>query len=354
MSRVKHVVLFCLMASLCMALLTGCPSRHTKEEEDAILSTGIEKLTQALEGHYGLKEGDWQIVSQKIFWGSAYGFNAVSYSLKAGDRDFTATVHTDDSGEVYTDYYGKEFEEALVVYLNEKMEEIPEYQQETLKLFSVKFSQELAGNATEGMIPASVSPEDFSMYLEKCEQDWLMNVQLTLTWFSEDPKQISDELQGLITQGLDGPKKTYLTVKRFACDANEKPDPMDLREDYAYLPWDDPKHSVTTYEYFELDENLILQGSYVGDLTLTPEENGRFWATVNTEGTLRVFPDDSYYMFVKYGVEGMEISYKNKDPEYVSTVKLEKDPYFEDWCRVFIPRDSNVMIGDLLQKYTQK
>ena len=84
--RGKLGVLVLLMATLWLVMLTGCPRRHTEEEERQVLASGQSKLAQALEEHYGLKEGDFQIASSDIYWQSAYGYEAVKYSMRLETR----------------------------------------------------------------------------------------------------------------------------------------------------------------------------------------------------------------------------------------------------------------------------
>ena len=332
-----------------MVLLTGCPPRHTEEEKEQHISSGCEILTRALEENYGLKEGEWQITSQKIDWASAYGFDAMEYSIESGGMTFEAAVLI-DTGEVFTSFYGKEFGEMLDAYLKEKLEGVPEYRQETIQILSMKFCQQSVDEITEGMIPVSVFPKDFEAYLEKCEQEDLLNVRLTLAWNTEEPKEISYDLLAQLTQGTCK-LPSNLEVKRFVHETGKEPGPMDLKEEYFY--YDNKMQCVMTYEYDEVDENLIVRRRHSGDTVWEPEGKSSFNTMVDKNGHLSIYPEDEFYDLYFKGVEeGTKVFFLMKDSKSINKLYsrlLVKDPYFEDWCYATLKGDYKVRVGSFMK-----
>ena len=122
---------FILIATLCVLVFTGCPS-IPREEQIRIEKEGEEILTKALLENYGLGSGDFRIISKNITWYTVQGFNTADYQIKVGDKVVNAEVDI-DTGEVFTDYYGKEFEELLTDYLDQKMENIPVFKEMSLQ-----------------------------------------------------------------------------------------------------------------------------------------------------------------------------------------------------------------------------
>ena len=351
--RGKLGVLVLLMATLWLVMLTGCPPRHTEEEERQVLSSGQSKLTQALEENYGLKEGDFQIASSDIYWQSAFGYEAVKYSIEAGDKTFMVTVNL-DSDEVYTDYYGKEFEETLTAYLIEKMEDLPNLREAPIQILTVEFNQPSASEAGKGMIPASLSPEDFETYLEKwCEKEQLLNINLTLAWYSEDAEGLSENLLELLTKGTDK-IPSYVAVKRFACERKDELHPMDLKEIHSYYIGHDGTYQqyVTTYDYYEVNENLVVRRTLHDDKPQDPNEVNRFKVRVDIKGHLSLYPEDEYYdLFFKGLPEETKVLYRKKDSKSkYYNVTLFKDSLFENWSYGHIKGDRTIVVGDLIQE----
>ena len=354
--KVKRGFLFFLMASLCIAFLTGCPRKHTKEEEEQLLSYGREKLTQALEEHYGMKEGDWQIDSCDIYWGSSHGYEGVKYVIKTGDATFQAMVTEENlyygSDDVFTDYYGKEFEETLAAYLNEKWESLPEWQQGTVQMLSVDFCWPGAAGATRGMIPASVSPEDFGTYLEKCEQERLLDVYHTMAWYSADPEDTMENLRTFLMQDT-GKLPSSLLALHFTHSLDEGLRPTDLLKS-VNLYYDAGDGSLnqyfTTYEYYEVDEDLIIRRSHYGETVWKPEEKPSFQPKVDAKGYLCINPSDNTYyeLFCNRGTEGTYVNYRKKDDKTFYKKTLRKAPYCENWCFFEIRGDWNVEVKHLI------
>ena len=207
-----------LMAvTLCTVLLTGCPN-VSDEEMERLRTSGRELLKQALLENYGWKENDYQILSEKVIPKTAQGFSSANYQLVIGDRTVMAEVDISKE-EVFTDYYGKEFEGALAAYLDWKMECSPTFREMSLQRLSFTF-QPLAGKTDEmlsGTIPVSVSPEDFDAYLETCENDDCLNVVLKVAWYSKELTEIPEYLLSRLC-----PEKskipTCLIVEHFACE----------------------------------------------------------------------------------------------------------------------------------------
>ena len=347
--RIKYGTLLTLVTSLCLVLLTGCPARHTKEEEDQITYLGSEKLTEALRGDYGLQEGEWQINSQDIIWESAAGYNAVKYSIEAGDRTFEAVVQI-DADEVFADYYGKEFGEMFAARLEEKLERVPEYQQGKVRTLSMDFWQQSVDAVTQGMIPTSISPEDFGTYLERCEQEELLYVRMTMAWYAEDAKEIPDDLQMTLTQGTDK-LPNYLVVKRFARAVEAESNPMDLKEEYTY--YNDQLQDVMTYEYFEVDENLIIRRRHSGKTVWESDGESRFNAFVDKNGHLSIYPEDEFYdLYFKGVAEGTNVFFLLKDSRNIDKLysrELVKDPYSENWCYATLKGEYKIRVGSFIQ-----
>jgi hypothetical protein len=352
--RGKRGILVLLMATLWLVMLTGCPPRHTEEEERQVLSSGQSKLTQALEEHYGLKEGDFQIASSDIYWQSAYGYAAVKYSIEAGDKTFMATVNL-DSDEVFTDYYGKEFEEKLTAYLVEKMDGVSNLREAPIQILAVEFNQPGAEEASKGMIPAALSPEDFATYLEESEKEQSLNVTLTLAWYSEDAQGLSDNLLELLAQGTDR-LPSSVTVKRFACEQKEELHPMDLKEvRYYYIDHEGAYDQYsTTYDYREVSENIVVRRSLDDYKMQDPEEVNRFTAQVDVKGHLSLYPENEYYdLYFKEIPEETKILYQKKDTKTRSkyfNVLLFQDSLFENWRYGHVKGDVIIVVGDLIQK----
>ncbi|MBQ9489993.1 MAG: hypothetical protein IKQ25_09605 [Lachnospiraceae bacterium] len=350
--RGKLGVLVLLMATLWLVMLTGCPRRHTEEEERQVLASGQSKLAQALEEHYGLKEGDFQIASSDIYWQSAYGYEAVKYSIEAGDKTFRAMVNL-DSDEVFTDYYGKEFKEKLTAYLVEKMDGVSNLREAPIQILAVEFNQPSASEAGKGMIPASLSPEDFETYLEKwCEKEQLLNINLTLAWYSEDAEGLSDNLLELLTKGTDK-IPSYVTVKRFACERKDELHPMDLKEIYSYYIGHNGTYQqyVTTYDYYEVSNNLVVRRTLRDNVELD-SATYRFTARVDVKGHLSLYPEDEYYdLFFKGLPEETKVLYRKKDSKSkYYNVTLFKDSLFENWSYGHVKGDQTIVVGDLIQE----
>ena len=371
--RRKRRIVVLLMTALCMVLLTGCPRRITKEEEERYLSFGRAKLTQAMKEDYQLEEGDYQILSQDIFWQSAYGYSAVKYVLDAGNKTFQVTVNlgTDEifsdvhgeefeelltKSETFSDYYGKEFEEVLTAYLDEKMESVPKMQEASVQMLSVEFGPPKATEACRGMIPTSISPEEFGAYLESCEKEHLLNARLTIAWYSTGEEELSENLLESLRQETDR-LPSYLEVKRFACEGKEVLDPMDLKEIRSYYVDNDGTYqqAATAYDYYEVSENLVVRRRFDDDKAQSVEEVNRFHARVDKNGYLTIYPNDEHYdLFFQGGEEGTNVAYWVEDSKHVKhmhTSKMIKDPSFKNWCYVnYVKGDASISVGDYINE----
>ena len=348
----KRRILFLLIAAACMVLLSGCPRRITKEEEEQLLSSGHAMLTQAMKEDYQLEEGDFQIVSRKIFLGSAYGYEAIKYELEAGDRMFQVTVNLGFE-KVFSDYYGKEFEEALTAYLSEKLESIPRFEEASAQLLSVVFYQEGTDEASWGMIPSSISPEEFGSYLEERERDKQLTVTATMAWCSADPEDTLEELRTFLVQE-EGGLPASLTVMQFAHPMDEELCPTDLLKcvDFYHSVGDGSiKQYFTTYEYVEVDENLIVRRVRYGDTAWKNEGMQSFKVKVDVNGNLSFYPEDgSYDLFYKGGTEGTYLKCL-KDDNRLYRLMLEKAPFCENWCIINgIKGDWSILIEHVMQK----
>ena len=368
--RRKRRIVVLLTTLLCMVLLTGCPRRMTKEEEERYLSFGRPKLTQAMKEDYQLEEGDYQILSQDIFWQSAYGYSAVKYVLEAGNKTFQVTVNlgTDEifsdvhgeelltKSETFSDYYGKEFEEVLTAYLDEKMESVPKMQEASKQMLSVEFGPPEATEACRGMIPTSISPEEFGAYLESCEQEHLLNVNLTIAWYSTEEEELSENLLESLRQGTDR-LPSYLEVKRFACEKKEELDPTDLKEIRSYYIGKDGMYeqATITYDYFEVSENLVVRRRFSDDKARDTREGNGFGARVDKYGYLTIYPSDEHYdLFFRDGEEGTNVAYWVEDSKHVKHMyksKMIKDLSFKHWCYVnYIKGDARISVGDYINE----
>lgn len=348
----KYKALFLLMASVCMFLLTGCPRKISEEERQQVLSSGRAMLAQALEECHGLKEGDWQIVSENVYWGSAYGYEAVKYSIEAGEESFQAAVNL-DSNEVFTDYYGEEFEKTLTSYLEGKLESVPKLKEAPVQTCYVKFSQAKAEKPTEGMLPAALSPEGFEAYLEKCEREPLLNVSLSLAWYGTDAPNLSVNYLSLLTKET-GRLPDYLTIDYFDCEMSDELDPMDLRESLSYYLCDDGsgyKQYAAFYDYYEVNERLVVQRLLDGGKAGESAERNKFKVKVDGDGYLTVYPEKEYYtLYLKGAEEGSMISYRTDDPGQLFSVTLKKASIFKDWCfSESVRGDWKIMAQNLIQ-----
>lgn len=216
-----------LTAVLCAVLLTGCPNM-SEEERVQLKRDGREKLAQGLKEYYGWEEKDYKIVSESVTPKSAQGFNSGLYEVKKGDTDLTAFVDI-SRNEVFTDCYAKEFEEVLVAYLERKLENSPILEGMSLRITQVTFYPPRADGEKPLVIPISLTPDAFEAYLEECEKDGKLQVDLKVNWYSMEAKELPEDLLKELTPS-DGQLLRCLIVNRYACEPEEEAKRENLKQ----------------------------------------------------------------------------------------------------------------------------
>lgn len=216
-----------LTAVLCAVLLTGCPNM-SEEEWVQLKRDGREKLAQGLKEYYGWEEKDYKIVSESVTPKSAQGFNSGLYEVKKGDTDLTAFVDI-SRNEVFTDCYAKEFEEVLVAYLERKLENSPILEGMSLRITQVTFYPPRADGEKPLVIPISLTPDAFEAYLEECEKDGKLQVDLKVNWYSMEAKELPEDLLKELTPS-DGQLLRCLIVNRYACEPEEETKRENLKQ----------------------------------------------------------------------------------------------------------------------------
>ena len=340
--RFLHRIAFLLMAIVCVALLTGCPN-ISEEEWERLKNDGRALLKQALQDNYGLKESDYKIQAEDVIPKSAQGYNSAKYQLKVGEKFVTAEVHIDEK-LVFTDYYGKEFEEALTAYLDRKMEDSQIFRTTSLKRMDIRFWPLVSGHTgmAMGTIPASVVPEGFEAYLEKCEEEKVLNVSLWVVWYSKESKVPENLLKRLLNE--EGSILTGLQVAHFATDPDDAIQLKDLVEN-CYFSSSSDRHSI--YEYLQVKENLVVRRTYDSYEEKDAANGAGIQATFDGDGHLHITPGKEYYsLFLRDVKEGTAIRYaleEGASPSEYSTA--ETDMYFEDWY-VYTAPGWNIVIEE--------
>ena len=326
--RFWHRIAFLLMAIVCVALLTGCPNT-SEEERKRLKNDGRALLKQSLQDNYGLGENDYQILSENVTPKSAQGFSSAKYQLKVGDKVVTADVHI-SLKEVFTDYYGKEFEEALTAYLDRKMEESQVFQEMALQRMSVRFYPvpDTFGGMAEGTIPASVAPEGFEAYLEKCEQEKVLQVTLTVAWYSKESKIP----ENLLKQLSDSKIPTSLVVEHFAVESDATVQLTDWVETCWLFTEGEPVHRI--YEYQKLKEDLVVRRRYYSYEDAEAANGSGIQAEFDSDGHLHITPGrEVYALYLRNPKDGTVIRSAYEEgtapSEYADVPK--KDEYFDDW-----------------------
>ena len=330
---------FILIATLCVLVFTGCPS-IPREEQIRIEKEGEEILTKALLENYGLGSGDFRIISKNITWYTVQGFNTADYQIKVGDKVVNAEVDI-DTGEVFTDYYGKEFEELLTDYLDQKMENIPVFKEMSLQKIGFYFYPKLAEGEyifmPHGVLPASIAPEGFEEYLKKCEQDGSLIVSLSMVWYSKEQREVPDDLLSLLT-GEKNKIPTRLEIKHLACESDVGLQPTDWIEK-CYLSIDGARdHDV--FDYLKVNENLFIQRTFDSYEAMMAGK-GTFHAEFDNKGYLHITPgNENYMLFIKDMKEGTEIRRAmfsdEPEEETLHWYPLEITKYSDNWymCEV--------------------
>ena len=225
-----------LTMTLCAVLLTGCGPSY--EERAKLTEDGHELLTQALLEGYGWESNEYLILSVQVTPSTADGFSNGEYRLKKGDTEFTALVDISHK-EVFTDYYGEEFGEVLLDYLKRKMESSPSLQDISLQINSVTayppiFDWHFSRGRNENvkMIPATVTPEGFEAYLESCEQDGSLIVDMKTAWYSKEMREMPEDL--LKTLSPKGKLPKSLIIEHYSCEPEELEQWRKLEETFSF------------------------------------------------------------------------------------------------------------------------
>ena len=181
-----------------------------------------------LKEYYGWEEKDYKIVSESVTPKSAQGFNSGLYEVKKGDTDLTVFVDI-SRNEVFTDCYAKEFEEVLVAYLERKLENSPILEGMSLRITQVTFYPPRADGEKPLVIPISLTPDAFEAYLEECEKDGKLQVDLKVNWYSMEAKELPEDLLKELTPS-DGQLLKCLIVNRYACEPEEEAKRENLKQ----------------------------------------------------------------------------------------------------------------------------
>ena len=326
--RFLHRIVFLLTAIVCVALLTGCPN-ISEEKLEQLKKDGRAILKQELQDTYGWGEADYQILTEEVTPKSAQGFDSVKYQLNVGDKIVTADVNI-DLKEVYTDYYGKEFEETLTAYLDRKMEGSQVFREMALRRMSVSFNPLSDGFCymATGTIPASLTPEGFEAYLEKCEQERVLNVALKVAWYSKEPKVPENLLRQLSKSRIPN----SLIVEHFAVESDETVQLTDWAETCVFDADGGTDHSI--YEYLQVKEDLFIRRTYSSYEEMEAADGTGIYAVFDSDGHLHITPGDQYYyLFLKNPKEGTVIRDAYEEgaaPTDYCDVPW-KNEYFDDW-----------------------
>lgn len=310
-------------------------------EQQQMLLEGRELLTQALKDNYGLKDDDYQIISKEPYWGSAYGYDAIVYKLEVGDKDVNAEVDI-RYREVFTDYYGKEFEEALTSYLDRKMESNAKYTEMGLKSLSVTYYCLSGGDETmeNGIIPASVKPDGFEEYLKSCDKDGSLCVDMNVAWYSEESKVVPEDLKDIVSPD-NGKLPAYLTVNHFNCGNDAVLKPTNL-VDMCMCSFSQEKLGFNdkvyrrSYEYLQVAEDLIV-GRYFDSYYPKDDVNDNdFHAELDNKGHLHITPANDYYnIYVRDTRDDANIRFiykrESEDKVEFEPVYMKKCTLYEDW-----------------------
>lgn len=293
------VILFLILVLIFKLIgeLIESAEKRDKEQQQMILQ-GRALLTLALKNNYGLKDDDYRIISEKPYWGSAYGCDAIVYSLKVGDKDVNAEVDI-SYREVFTDYYGKEFEEVLTSYLDRKMESHAKYTEMGLKRLSVTYYC-LAGcnnHMDTGMIPTSVKPDDFEEYLGSCDIDGSLCVDMNVAWYSEESKEVPEDLEDIVSPD-NGKIPAYLTVNHFNCGNDAVLKPTNLVDMCSFsqekLGFNDKVYR-RSYEYLQVTDDLIVGRYFDSSMPKEAVYDNDFHAVLDNKGHLHITPANDYY-----------------------------------------------------------
>lgn len=308
-------------------------------EQQQMLLEGRELLTQALKDNYGLKDDDYQIISKEPYWGSAYGYDAIVYKLEVGDKDVNAEVDI-RYREVFTDYYGKEFEEALTSYLDRKMESNAKYTEMGLKSLSVTYYCLSGGDETmeNGIIPASVKPDGFEEYLRSCDKDGSLCVDMNVAWYSEESKEVPKDQEDIVSPD-NGKIPAYLIVNHFNCGNNAVLEPMNLVDmcwfSQEKLGFNDKVYH-RSYEYLQVTDDLIVGRYFDSSMTKDAVNDNDFHAELDNKGHLHITPANDYYnIYVRDTRDDANIRFiykrESEDKVEFEPVYMKKCTLYEDW-----------------------
>ena len=345
------IVICVVLALIAMVLFKGCQElsddiKNRRIKDQQMISHGRELLKQALMDNYGLREGDYDVINERLF---TYDIDKMIFDLKIGDKIGYKVVMAEvnlECDEVFFDYYKKEFEDALISYIERKMESNPQYKEMGFKRLNISISFHcMAGGIGEveyGMLPVSVKPDGFDKYLEKCDHDGSLYVGMKLDWYSEESKEVPERLKDIMSPD-NGEIPAYLEVSHFKCGSNADLQPTDLVDTCTFYREDSEvrnKIDRRSYEYLQVTDDLIVERYFDSYHPKDAVNDNDFHAELDNKGHLHITPADKYYniyynIYFRDTQEDANIPfvyrYRNGENTFLVSTSMQKSGLYSNW-----------------------
>ena len=335
MGKAKQGIGFLLMTVLCLVCLTGCPRKLSDQEYQDIRTRADELFSKAMEADLGLHEGDYELIDSDVNAGTNSAQPITTYHFKVGDKTYGAVV--DDKGKaVYSDYYAAQFKEALLSYIIKKIGFVPELKDVNYEIRDVGFRPwqvSIFVNAY-GTIPTWVTPQRFEEYLEQCEKEYLIEVNVTANWYCVEESTPPDDMLLLMDKAAGRVYVETLTLTRYAKEDGTDLTPADRKEAFSYYSDLKPRHVY--YENVAIGDNLVVtQTHFVDDANEYDGKTPTFAAWLDEEGHLHVNPGQLTYE-IFYKSEGTGVMVRFAEREYAETQDFKsretsRDERFASW-----------------------